>query len=115
MRTRRIRTGFSLTMSTHSTAPARRAAGVAFEAGAVADQGEIAAFGAAVAFVALDAGGADAFEAEVLGRHWREGGGAVDVGVGEGGERGGPAGAAVEHRQLVAHEAVRGGAAHQAR
>src|ERR1700736_6009034 len=112
MRTRRIRTGFSLTMSTHSTAPARRPAGVAFEAGAVADQGEVAAFGAAVALVALDAGGADGLEAEIPRPHGREGEGAVDVGVGESRERGGAAGAAVEHRQLVADEAVRGGAAH---
>ena len=65
-----------------SRTPAGRTAGVAFEAGAVADQGEVAAFVAAVALVALDAGGADAFEAKVPLRHWREGEGAVDVGIG---------------------------------
>ena len=43
-------------------ATGRRAAGVAFEAGAVADQGEVAAFAAAVAFVTFDPGGANAFE-----------------------------------------------------
>src|SRR5271166_1254683 len=74
-----------------SRAPARRAAGVAFEAGAVADQGEVAAFLAAVAFVALDPGGADALEAEFvrivfLGR-CRDGESAVELG------RRGPAGA----------------------
>src|SRR5271166_5640832 len=47
-----------------SRTPAGRAAGVAFEAGAVADQREVAAFLAAVALVALDAGGADALEAQ---------------------------------------------------
>ena len=45
------------------TAPAGRAAGVAFEAGAVADQGEVATLLAAVALVTLDAGGAHALEA----------------------------------------------------
>src|SRR5206468_12602938 len=81
-----------------SAAPARRPTRIAFEAGAVADQGEVAAFGAAVAFVALDAGGADALAAEIPLRHRREGEGAVDVG--------GAAGAAVEHGQFVAHEAI---------
>jgi len=97
------------------TTPARGATRVAFQAGAVADQGEVAAFAAAVAFVALHAGGADAVEAEVFGRHWREGEGAVDVGVGKGGECRGAAGTAVEDGQFVAYEAVRGGAAHQVR
>src|SRR5215831_15377119 len=48
-----------------SRAAAGGAAGVAFEAGAVADQREVAAFSATVALVALHAGGADAFEAEI--------------------------------------------------
>jgi hypothetical protein len=52
-----------------SRASARRPTRIALQASPVADQGEVAAFGAAVAFVSLDAGGADAFEAEVLGRH----------------------------------------------
>src|SRR5262252_2152371 len=52
-----------------SRTPAGGAAGVAFEAGAVADQREVAAFIAAVAFVALEAGSAYALEAEILGRH----------------------------------------------
>ena len=37
------------------------AAGIAFEAGAVAQQGEVAAFPAAVTLVAFDARGANAF------------------------------------------------------
>src|SRR5215472_5425862 len=47
--------------------PAGRAAGVAFKAGAVADQGEVAAFRTAVAFVAFDPRGADALEADLAG------------------------------------------------
>ena len=39
-----------------SAAPARTTAGVAFHAGAVADEREISAFAAAVAFAALEAG-----------------------------------------------------------
>jgi hypothetical protein len=50
-----------------SGAPAGGAAGVAFEAGAVADQRELGAFLTAVAFVASHPCGADALEAE-LGR-----------------------------------------------
>src|SRR6516165_12726218 len=48
------------------TAPAGRAAGVAFEASAVADQGEVTAFFAAVALVTLDPGSADALKAELV-------------------------------------------------
>src|SRR5690242_1002062 len=48
-----------------SAAPACGAAGVAFEAGAVADEGEVAAFAAAVAFVAFHAGFLDLLEAGV--------------------------------------------------
>ena len=55
---------------TGSRTPACGSTSIALQAGAVADQGEVAAFGAAVAFVALHAGGADAFEAEVRLRHW---------------------------------------------
>jgi hypothetical protein len=84
----------------------RGAAGVAFEAGAVADQREVAAFGAAVAFVALDAGGADALQAE-LGR--------VALG-GQCGDSQGPlelvdrgsAGPARQYGQLAADKAARG-------
>jgi hypothetical protein len=47
------------------TASRSGAAGVAFEAGAIVDQGEVAGFGAAVALIAFDAGGAGAFEAEL--------------------------------------------------
>ena len=46
-------------MGFRSTAPAGRSAGVALQARAVADQGEVAAFAAAVAFVALHTGFAD--------------------------------------------------------
>src|SRR5262252_10572227 len=78
-----------------SATPGGCTAGVTLQAGAVADQGEVAAFVAIVAFVALHAGGADAFEAEIAFGHWREGEGAVGV------ERD-AAGAAVEHGQFVA-------------
>src|SRR6266446_5321904 len=88
--------------------PRRRAAGVAFEAGAVADQREVAAFLAAVAFVALDPGGADALEADfvlvVLFHQWCNGERAVELGYPS------SAGAAVQYRQLAAHIAARGAA-----
>src|SRR5216683_3088968 len=58
---------FHLKMEIDSTASVGCTTGIAFEAGAVANQCKVAAFAAAVAFVALDAGGADAFEAEILG------------------------------------------------
>src|SRR3984893_9514407 len=67
-----------------SAAPTRCTAGVAFEAGAVADQGEVTACLAAVALVALNAGSADALEADFVGvvffRQWRNGEGAVEFG-----------------------------------
>jgi len=98
--------------SVTSRAPAGGTAGVAFEAGAVADQCEVAAFLAAVAFVAFDAGGANALEPELvrvfLLRRCRDGEGAVELG------RRRSAGAAVQHRQLAADIAA-GGAARDLR
>ena len=68
-----------------SRTPAGRSAGVAFEAGAVADQGEVAAFLTAVAFATLDPCGADALEAKLgrvlLRRCYRDGERAVDAGA----------------------------------
>ena len=75
------------------------AAGIAFQTGAVADQREVAALLAAVALVALDPGGADAFEVElvrVLLWRRRNGEGAVELG------RRGSAGAAMHYRQSAA-------------
>src|SRR5271166_1881756 len=96
-----------------SRTPAGRAAGVAFEAGAVADQREVAAFLAAVALVALDAGGADAFETElgriVFLRSRRDGEGAVER------RRRSSAGAAVHYRQFAADIAARRAALHDRR
>src|SRR5271165_2843244 len=96
-----------------SRTPAGRAAGVAFEAGAVADQREVAAFLAAVALVALDAGGADAFETElgriVFVRSRRDGEGAVER------RRRSSAGAAVHYRQFAADIAARRAALHDRR
>src|SRR5271166_2482127 len=83
-----------------SRTPAGRATGVAFEAGAVADQGEVAAFLAAVALIALDPCGANPFQTEfgrvVLLRRCRDGEGAVELG------RRYSAGAAVQHGQFAA-------------
>src|SRR5687767_13963758 len=58
---RRPRHPTSSLLFDHSTTPAGRAAGVAFQAGAVPNHGEVAAFAAAFAFVALEArfGGAE--------------------------------------------------------
>src|SRR5215813_3060718 len=103
----------SITMA-FSTIPAGRAAGVAFETGAVADQCEVAALLAAVALIALDPGGADAFETEfgrvvfLLLRNCRNGEGAFELGRGS-------AGAAMQYSQFAPHIPARGTALHDRR
>src|SRR5688500_13496270 len=103
-------------MASSSAAAGSGAAGLAFEAGAVAHEGEVAAFAAAVALVALHARRADLLEPVVdrldhgrlrrhhLGRDFAGEGDRAAHRLGAG------RGAALEDGELVAHETLRGDA-----